>query len=38
MRYTKSAIECRIARLKRNPVENFRLIRKWERKLRQLEG
>lgn len=36
MRYTKSAIELRIAKLKQNPVENFRLIRKWERMLRKI--
>lgn len=37
MRYTKSAIELRIAKLKQDPVVNFRLIKKWERMLRNLE-
>ena len=29
-------IKNRIAKLKTNPVENARLIKKWERKLRKL--
>ena len=29
-------IKNRIAKLKTNPVENAKLIKKWERKLRQL--
>ena len=33
MRYTKSQIENRIAKLKTNPVENAKLIKKWERML-----
>lgn len=37
MRYTKSYIENRIAKLKANPVENANLIRKWERYLRRVE-
>ena len=36
MRYTKSYIESRIAKLKNNPVENANLIRKWERMLRRV--
>ena len=32
----KLFIENRIERLKRNPVENAKLIKKWERKLRQV--
>lgn len=35
MRYTKSYVEMRIARLQRNPVENFKLIKKWQRMLRK---
>ncbi len=31
---TISEIECRIERLKLNPVRNARLIKKWERILR----
>lgn len=31
-------IENRIAKLKTNPVENAKLIKKWERKLRKLEN
>lgn len=39
MRYTKSYIENRIAKLmKTNPVENANLILKWERYLRRVEG
>ena len=33
----KSYIELRIEALKRDPVRNVRLIRKWERKLRNLD-
>lgn len=35
MKYSKSYIESRIAKLKDNPVENARLIKKWERMLRR---
>ena len=38
MKYTKSYIEQRIAKLKTNPVENVNLIRKWERMLRKAEN
>ena len=38
MRYTKSYIENRIAKLNTNPDENANLIRKWERYLRRVEG
>ena len=38
MKYTKSYIENRIAKLKTNPVENVRLIKKWERMLRKTEN
>ena len=31
-------IRNRIASLKKNPVENARLIKKWERELRKLEN
>ena len=34
MKYTKSYIEQRIAKLETNPVENANLIRKWKRLLR----
>ena len=37
MKYTKSAIENRIAKLKTNPVENANLIKKWERLLRRVD-
>ena len=37
MKYSKSYIEQRIAKLKTNPVENANLIRKWERMLRRVE-
>lgn len=37
MKYTKSYIEVRIAKLKSNPVENANLIKKWERMLRRVE-
>lgn len=37
MKYTKSYIEVRIAKLKGNPVENANLIKKWERMLRRAE-
>lgn len=36
MKYSKLAIENRINRLKTNPVENAKLIKKWERMLRKL--
>lgn len=35
---SKSYIELRIARLKNNPVENAKLIKKWERLLRRVKG
>ena len=35
MKHTKTQIENRIASLKRNPVENAKLIKKWERHLRR---
>lgn len=35
MKYTKSYIEQRIAKLETNPVENANLIRKWKRLLRR---
>lgn len=35
MKLSKSAIETRIAKLKGNPVENAKLIKKWERYLRR---
>ena len=35
---TKLHVENRIARLKRNPVENDKLIKKWERLLRKIEN
>ena len=38
MKYSKSYIEQRIAKLKTNPVENANLIRKWERTLRKTEN
>ena len=37
MKLNKSYIEIRLASLKRNPVENARLIKKWERLLRRAE-
>lgn len=37
MRYSKSQIENRIAKLKNNPVENAKLIKKWERLLRRCD-
>jgi hypothetical protein len=33
----KSRIETRLAKLRTNPVENARLIKKWERYLRRAE-
>ena len=38
MKYSKSYIEQRIAKLKINPIENANLIRKWERMLRKAEN
>lgn len=38
MKYSKSYIENRIAKLKNNPVENAKLIKKWERMLRKAEN
>lgn len=35
---SKQAIENRIAKLKNNPVENAKLIKKWERILRNFSG
>lgn len=37
MKYSKSYIEARIAKLKGNPVENANLIKKWERMLRRVD-
>lgn len=37
MKLNKSYIEMRLAALRRNPVENARLIKKWERMLRRVE-
>ena len=37
MKYSKSYIEQRIAKLKTNPVENANIIKKWERLLRRAE-
>lgn len=34
----KELIEARIARLKTNAIENEKLIKKWERKLRKYEN
>lgn len=36
MKYTKSYIEMRIEKLKGNPVENAKLIKKWERMMRRV--
>lgn len=38
MRYTKNEIMCRLQRLKTNPVENAKLIKKWERMLRRCDA
>lgn len=38
MKYSKSYIEQRIAKLKTNPVENANIIKKWERMLRKVEA
>lgn len=35
MRYTVEQIEVRLARLRTNPVENAKLIKKWLRMLRR---
>lgn len=37
MKLNKSYIETRLTSLRRNPVENARLIKKWERLLRRAE-
>lgn len=37
MKQTKGYIQTRIHRLKMHPIENARLIKKWERKLRKAE-
>jgi hypothetical protein len=37
MKLNKSYIETRLASLRRNPTENARLIKKWERLLRRAE-
>ena len=37
MKYDKTYIEIRIANLKREPVRNAALIKKWERYLRRCE-
>lgn len=36
--YTKTEIENRITKLKKNPVRNAKLIAKWERLLRRIES
>ena len=38
MRYTEQEILVRLARLRTNPVENARLIKKWERMLRAVQA
>lgn len=38
MKLDKSYIELRLAKLRNNPVENAKLIKKWERYLRRCEG
>ena len=38
MKYSKSYIESRIAKLSTNPVENAKLINKWKRILRKAES
>lgn len=38
MKLNKDYIELRLASLKRNPIENARLIKKWERMLRRVHG
>lgn len=37
MTYSKDYIKNRIRRLKTNALENAKIIKKWERKLRKLE-
>lgn len=38
MKLDKNYIELRLAKLRTNPVENAKLIRKWERYLRRAEN
>lgn len=38
MKYSKSYIEMRIRKLETNPVENAKLIKKWQRILRKAEA
>ena len=38
MRYTVNEINVRLARLRTNPVENAKLIKKWERMLRRAKS
>lgn len=38
MKLNKAYIETRIAKLQTNPVENAKLIKKWERYLRRAEN
>ncbi len=38
MRYTVNEINVRLARLRTNPVENAKLIKKWERMLRRAKA
>ena len=38
MKLNKGYIELRLASLKRNPVVNMRLIKKWARILRRAQG
>lgn len=36
MKFNRERIENRIAKLKTNPIENAKLIKKWERYLRRV--
>ena len=38
MKYSKSYIEQRIRKLETNPVENAKLIKKWQRMFRKAEA
>ena len=38
MKLDKSYIELRLAKLRNKPVENAKLIKKWERYLRRVEA
>lgn len=37
-KYTKEQIELRIKKLMNKPIENEKLIKKWQRMLRTIEG